>query len=375
MVKIVAICTDIETFNNNRLLDKEFSKSAIGACWVYLLNELLQSCDIKVVTGDVAIKMIETKQATPENVLIIQELDAKHGKILVNKGAYPFILTGFESPIYAYKFYDQLNIMCPKFKHRILYSGAFKEFPKNPGQTNTQVFFPAYFQAELPEIKPWSEKKEIVMVVANKFCKKARLLSFKPRKWRLWIEQTLSKNLNYSLKHELQSNRLEAIKVFEKLKKLDLYGHSWNKLRCLPLIWRFKLRNSIKNLKPKPCDDKIKTMSDYKFAICFENVAYPGHITEKIIDCFIAGVIPIYLGAPDIENFIPKDAFIDMRKFKTFEDLNEYLSGISEEKTLEIIKAGKRFLESKEGKQYSYEGFAEFIKNLILESGKNEIYP
>jgi len=374
MTKIVAICTDIEIFNKNKLLDKEFSKSAIGAGWVYLLNELLQSYGIKVITGDIAIKMIGTKELEPEDVLIIQELDAKHGKMLAKMGAHPFILTGFESPIYAYKFYDQLSTICPKFKHKILYSGTFKEFQSNMGQTKTQAYFPAYYQAELPEIKPWSDRKEIVMVIANKFCKKTRLLSFKPRKWKLWIEQTLSKNLNYSLKHELQTTRLKAMIAFEKLQKLNLYGHSWDKLRCLPLLWRFRIKNSIKNLKPKPCEDKIKTMSDYKFSICFENVAYPGHITEKIIDCFVAGVIPIYLGAPDVENFIPKDTFIDMREFKNFDDLNKHLLEISEEKALEMIKAGRRFLETKEGRLYSYEGFAEFIKNLILESDKNEVY-
>ena len=38
-------------------------------------------------------------------------------------------------------------------------------------------------------------------------------------------------------------------------------------------------------------------------------------ITEKIFDCFYAGTIPVYLGAPDVARWLPPECFIDMRRF------------------------------------------------------------
>ncbi len=47
-----------------------------------------------------------------------------------------------------------------------------------------------------------------------------------------------------------------------------------------------------------PVPDKIEFMRPYKFCIAFENSSCPGYVTEKIMDCFIAGCIPIYWGSP-----------------------------------------------------------------------------
>ena len=43
---------------------------------------------------------------------------------------------------------------------------------------------------------------------------------------------------------------------------------------------------------------------------------FAGYISEKIFDCFFAGTVPLYLGAPDIEDYIPADTFIDLRQFR-----------------------------------------------------------
>ena len=115
-------------------------------------------------------------------------------------------------------------------------------------------------------------------------------------------------------------------------------------------------------------------ISNYKFVLCFENTVYPGYITEKIIDCFVAGTVPIYLGAPDIEKYIPKDAFIDMRDFDSFAELDNYLNNLPEDKALKIINSGKKFLAGDEGKKYSFDYFAELVISLIKKDAKNEIY-
>ena len=86
----------------------------------------------------------------------------------------------------------------------------------------------------------------------------------------------------------------------------------------------------IQKIKPSFCDNKIETISNYKFTVCFENTQYEGYVTEKMIDCFIAGTIPVYLGAPDVEEFVPKDCFIQYDEFNSLEELEKYLKESNE---------------------------------------------
>lgn len=55
-----------------------------------------------------------------------------------------------------------------------------------------------------------------------------------------------------------------------------------------------------------PVANKIEFMKPYKFCIAYENSRYPGYVTEKIMDCFYAGCIPIYWGSPTVfQDFNP----------------------------------------------------------------------
>ena len=73
-------------------------------------------------------------------------------------------------------------------------------------------------------------------------------------------------------------------------------------------------------------EDKIAATRGYKFSICYENTrGVPGYITEKIFDSFQAGVVPVYLGAPNITDEVPAGCFIDRRKFSSYQKLHAYL--------------------------------------------------
>jgi hypothetical protein len=144
-----------------------------------------------------------------------------------------------------------------------------------------------------------------------------------------------------------------------------LFGTHWENINNLPAEWRGRLREIVSNLKPTACKDKHAVIKNYKFAICFENMSYPGYVTEKIIDCFRAGVIPIYLGAPDIGDFIPKASFIDFREHSDLYELNKQLTGITEDTASKMIKAARTFLKSEAGDEYSYEGFARNVLQMV----------
>ena len=55
---------------------------------------------------------------------------------------------------------------------------------------------------------------------------------------------------------------------------------------------------------------KLQTIAGYHFCLAFENSVAPDYVTEKIYDCFMAGVVPVYLGAPNVAEFAPKDSYI-----------------------------------------------------------------
>jgi hypothetical protein len=50
--------------------------------------------------------------------------------------------------------------------------------------------------------------------------------------------------------------------------------------------------------------------SNYRFCLVLEHEYSPGYITEKILNAFLAGCLPIYYGTKEIFNFFNRDAFI-----------------------------------------------------------------
>ncbi len=72
-------------------------------------------------------------------------------------------------------------------------------------------------------------------------------------------------------------------------------------------------------------EDKLAFDRQHRFVICFENQSHPGYLTEKLVDAFAAGAIPIYYGDPTVaETFNPK-AFINCHNFRDMEQAARYV--------------------------------------------------
>jgi alpha(1,3/1,4) fucosyltransferase len=181
--------------------------------------------------------------------------------------------------------------------------------------------------------------------------------------------------------NELYSERVRAIRWFEANapKDFDLIGTEWDmplftgRFSALNLAIRFAYRraswlNVLKtkrfpshigpNLKPKHL-----TLHDYRFCIAYENSIERDYISEKIFDCFFSGCVPIYLGAPNVLEALPRNTFIDKRDF-TYDELYRYISGMSEKEYTGYLNAIDTFLKSSALHPFTAEGFAEtFISN------------
>jgi hypothetical protein len=110
------------------------------------------------------------------------------------------------------------------------------------------------------------------------------------------------------------------------------------------------------------CESKWETLKNYKFNYCYENFkTQPGYITEKIFDSMVAGCVPIYWGAPNITDYVPKKCFIDRRDFSSNEQLYDYLKSMSRETYEGYIQAIRDFFDSPQAHLFSIEYFIDQI--------------
>lgn len=175
---------------------------------------------------------------------------------------------------------------------------------------NVRVFkrtIPYYFQVNFPE-HIWEGRKLLVNISGNKS-------SAHPK--------------------ELYSKRRMVIDYFEENNSEDfvLYGQGW----------------SSEGLKTyKGCvDNKTSVYHQFKFALALENMKdVRGYITEKILDCFVSGVVPIYQGADDINQYIPDNCYIKFNDFRNMDDMYAFLKNMDFEEYSQYIENIKQFLSS-----------------------------
>ncbi len=166
------------------------------------------------------------------------------------------------------------------------------------------------------------------------------------------------------IKNELYSEREKAIRYFEENNiEFDLYWTNWDKKNLKQKLFWYKPYKSYK----WKVDDKIETLSNYKFNICFENMKNtPWYITEKIWDSFKAKSIPIYWVASNIEKYIPENCFIDFRKFNwDYNCLVTFLKTINDSKYNDYILNINNFMQTENAKKWFDKKWAiNFINNL-----------
>lgn len=99
-----------------------------------------------------------------------------------------------------------------------------------------------------------------------------------------------------------------------------------------------------------PVANKDDFLQQYKFNLAFENSCYDGYITEKIIEAWAAGTIPIYWGSKDIgEEFNPK-AFINYNDYASEQELINYILSIeNDEEVLEKYLKSPIYIKQQQG--------------------------
>jgi hypothetical protein len=108
-----------------------------------------------------------------------------------------------------------------------------------------------------------------------------------------------------------QSRRREVMRELARYLRVDSYG-------------KFMRNRSLRGDRWRPT--KLETIARYKFTLAFENAIAADYVTEKFFDPLLAGSVPVYLGAPNVESFAPGDhCYINTADFSSPRALADYL--------------------------------------------------
>ena len=195
---------------------------------------------------------------------------------------------------------------------------------------------------------------------------------FKNKKLLILMNSNLSPFLPFRLlslsTKEFYSERIKAANFFDKYypTEFSIYGRGWNKPQRFSIIQRLFGYKKYKTYKGSfPQEDKYKILSEYKFCLCFENSEVSGYL-EKITDYLKGGCVPVYLGAPNVTDYISPKCFIDFRKFRNYEELARFLDTMDNKTYNSYIKEIDKFLTGREfKKQWTTDAFSKLFLRSI----------
>ena len=145
-------------------------------------------------------------------------------------------------------------------------------------------------------------------VFNNTYYKFIRQLVLRGQKRKKFCAALISNNRSFT------KFRLNFINELNKYKKIDMGG---------------KYNNNVGKIR-----NKIKFLSSYKFSISLENSEGDGYLSEKIIESFISGTIPIYYGDYMVDEYINPNSYILIRGEKDLKKKIEYIRKIDNDDVL-----------------------------------------
>jgi alpha(1,3/1,4) fucosyltransferase len=194
-------------------------------------------------------------------------------------------------------------------------------------QTYFKIYHPQAYDRPIDHIPDFANKKLSVMILGNKS-------SNHPK--------------------ELYSDRRETAIIFANLGDFDLFGPGWQGWPA----W-----------KGEPSMHKLLLLKNYKFYLCYENMnGMKGHISERIFDAFFSGCVPVYWGASNITDFVPKECFVDRREFCSNTELYRFLMNVDRNAFYAYIDAGQKFINSPQMKPYEPRSFGRTIVEKMIKS-------
>lgn len=208
------------------------------------------------------------------------------------------LIFSFESPLYCEysKNFSDLYLNNPKISK---YSFADFSFPSFSAQLCKVAIKASKERLARKTSKELSALK-CCLIAANKFRGQ-----FTNKYDYLNLKSYLGFIRNKKWQRSMKGNfgvRLDAIMQISDCSHLDIYGKDWDYF--LPSHFKKNIRACGQT------PDKLVTLSQYDFSLCFENYEYPGYVTEKIPQSIMCGVLPI-IKKGAIRDEFPRELFYE----------------------------------------------------------------
>lgn len=137
-----------------------------------------------------------------------------------------------------------------------------------------------------------------------------------------------------------KSGRSRYMRELMRYIDVDNYGTCGNNIRKLPehiIKIQGSANRTLKHMVTYRWEaGKLALSREYLFTIAIENSLTYDYISEKLWHPLIVGSVPIYLGAPNVYDWLPcqTNCIIDLRKFKTPKDAAMFIKTVAKNKTL-----------------------------------------
>lgn len=325
---------------DNHIFELGWDRDHVSYPW-FFLKQYLKDRDIDIQSYD----MFERNGIQPD-LYIFQNLTKRSLLYILSRSIprHRRLLIAWETKIASRRFHSFQDLMWtilyrwPNFFPIILtYDHQLID-----GKQFRRIYFPQPFFESFKTYWERDKHRMAVMIVSDK--------------------QSRTAGENYSIRRQL-------LDYFEQnhADVFDLYGMGWN-----------EPHTRLERLFPKSafytplyrglCDDKLDVLANYKFTFCPDNQRYPDYIDEKILDALSAGSVPIYLGAPNVADYIPPDCFIDWQQFLSFDPLYKEMKAVaSSDRLKQMQQKGWEFLHSKTFYPFTVEHFSETIYQAICD--------
>ena len=197
----------------------------------------------------------------------------------------------------------------------------------------------------------------ISLLVAEPKAVQARYYFFLLFFWRkffkvLTFSETLLKKLPNAIFHVPVTGWVAPIDQAIKSKLVSIIASKKNQLPGQKLRHQFIKQCDLRGIKLdlfgrgyREVEMKEEALSDYMFSIAIENSQEANYISEKLIDCFLQKVVPVYWGAPNIEKFFDLNGIIYCQSLDELMDGIQHLSkdlynskSVAIEKNYELAK-------------------------------------
>lgn len=233
-----------------------------------------------------------------------------------------------------------------------------------------------FFHKFFDKVLTWNEKlidnkkyvRSIALPVENK---ETKVVPFSKRKFIVTVVGNKGRALPWQ-RNSLYERRMKTMRFLHRKlgEKFDMFGMGWDRQRKFslqktpPPFWRGTL----------PKNGKLAAISKYRFTLCYENAIEQNWVTEKLWDAMLAKTIPVYWGAPNIHELIPKNIIINRSEFKSDKELLKFLRSIDEPEFMRRINAIERFLHSAKAKKYYKKQYTSFVVEQIKDVMRQKNY-